>query len=580
MLKQLGRCIGKYKIPSFLASAFVMLEVVMEVFIPYLMASIIDDGIMVKNMEHILKVGGLLIVIALFSLMFGALSGKNAAVASAGFAKNLRKNMFDSVQDFSFTEIDKYSPAGIVTRLTTDITNLQNSYQMIIRTAVRSPFMLIFSLVMAFRINKQLSFIFLCIIPILAIGLYIIIKNAHPIFEWVFKTYDKLNNVVSENLRGIRVVKSFVREEHEKEKFKAISESIYRKTLKAERILSGNMPLMQISVYTCMILISWFGARIIVLSGGTEMTTGQLTSLFSYIMQILMSLMMFSMIFVMIIMSKASAERTAEILTEKTSIENPQSPITEMRDGEIIFDNVSFAYKKDGKRCLKNINLNIKSGMTVGIIGTTGSGKSSLVQLIPRLYDISGGKITVGGTDVRDYDIKFLRDNVAMVLQKNVLFSGTIKENLMWGNKNATDEEIETALKLSQAYDFVNEFPDKINTYIEQGGANVSGGQRQRLCIARAILKKPKILILDDSTSAVDTKTDALIRESMARLMPETTKLIIAQRISSVQESDMIIVMDNGSVNAVGTHDELLKSCEIYKEVYTSQQKGGNAHEE
>ena len=423
MIKQLRSCVGKYGLPSIMTSVYVTLEVILEVLIPFLMANIIDYGIMANDMTYTLRAGGVLVILAFFSLMFGALSGKNAAVASTGFAKNLRKKMFDNVQDFSFTEIDKFSPSGIVTRLTTDVTNIQNAYQMIIRIAVRCPLMLIFSLIMAFRINHRLSLVFLAVVPILGTGLYIIVRNAHPVFEWVFKTYDKLNSVVSENLRGIRVVKSFVREEYEKEKFNGISESIYKKFSFAERMLAFNAPLMQFSAYSCMIVISWFGARIIVNSGGTQMTTGQLTSMFSYTIQILMSLMMLSMVFVMIIMSRASAERITEILTEKSSVVNPDSPVTEIRDGEIIFDNVSFSYKKNGKTCLKNINLKIASGQTVGIIGTTGSGKSSLVQLVPRLYDVSEGAVYVGGRDVRNYDIKYLRDNVAMVLQKNVLFS-------------------------------------------------------------------------------------------------------------------------------------------------------------
>ena len=575
MMKELKSCIGKYKLPSVLTSLFVALEVVMEVLIPFFMSNIIDKGINKNDLGYIVKFGGVLVIFTLMSLAFGALSGKNAAVASAGFAKNLRKKMFDNVQDFSFTEIDKYSPSGIVTRLTTDVTNMQNAYQMIIRIAVRCPFMLIFSLFMALRINARLSSVFLGTLPILGIGLYIIIRRAHPAFEWVFKTYDKLNGVVSENLRGIRVVKSFVSEEHEKEKFNSISDMIYKKFSFAEKVLAFNAPLMQFSMYTCMLVISWFGAQIIVNTHETAMTTGQLTSLFSYIMQILMSLMMLSMVFVMIILSRASAERITEIITQKSSVTDCENPVKGMKDGSIVFDNVSFSYKKNGKTCLKNINLNIKSGMSVGIIGTTGSGKSSLVSLIPRLYDVDEGSVSVGGTDVRKYDIEYLRNNVAMVLQKNVLFSGTVRDNLKWGDKNATDEEIWDACKLAQAYDFVNEFPDKLDTVIEQGGSNVSGGQRQRLCIARAILKKPKVIIMDDSTSAVDTKTDALIRHSMAELMPGTTKIIIAQRISSVENSDMIIVMDNGAVADIGTHDELIKTSEIYKEVYNSQVKGG-----
>ena len=460
-----------------------------------------------------------------------------------------------------------------MTRLTTDITNIQNAYQMIIRVAVRCPVMLVFSLIMAFSINPELSLIFLCCIPVLGVGLYLIMSRAHPIFERVFKIYDKLNNVVQENLRGIRVVKSFVREDYEKEKFDAISEDIYNDFSKAEKILSFNMPLMQFCIYACMLLISWFGARLIV---GSSMTTGQLMSLITYTMQILMSLMMLSMVFVMITISRASAERVVEILDEKSDLHNSENPVYEVKNGDIRFDNVEFSYKKGkGKPCLKNINLTIRSGETVGIIGGTGSSKSSLVQLIPRLYDVTKGSVSVGGVDVREYDIETLRNEVAMVLQKNVLFSGTIKENLRWGNENATDEELVHACRLAQADDFIRQFPDGYDTYIEQGGTNVSGGQKQRLCIARALLKKPKILILDDSTSAVDTKTDALIRKAMRTEIPGTTKIIIAQRVSSVENADKIIVLDEGEINAIGTHDELLKTNEIYREVYTSQQKGG-----
>lgn len=577
MIKKLMNSIREYKRDSILAPVFVTLEVIMEVIIPWLMAELIDKGIDGENMNFILKLGIMLAIACVVSLIFGALSGKYSASASSGFAKNLRKDMFYNIQNFSFSNIDKFSTSSIVTRLTTDITNVQNAYQMIIRIAVRCPLMLVFSLIMAFNVNSELSLIFLGAIPFLGIGLFLVMSHAHPIFERVFKIYDKLNNVVQENLHGIRVVKSFVREDYEEAKFKKVSKNIYDDFVKAEKLLAFNAPLMQFASYGCMLLISWIGARLIV---GSTMTTGALTSLIAYAMQILMNLMMLSMVFVMIIMARASAERITEILVEKSDLTNPENPIYEVKNGDISFKNVNFGYsKKKEKLCLKNINLDIKSGETIGVIGGTGSSKSSLVQLIPRLYDTLEGEVLVGDRDVREYDIESLRNAVAMVLQKNVLFSGTIKENLRWGNENATDEEIIRVCKLAQADDFIQTFPQKYDTYIEQGGTNVSGGQKQRLCIARALLKKPKILILDDSTSAVDTKTDASIRRAFREEIPNTTKIIIAQRISSVEDADKIVVMNNGAIDAVGTHEELLKSNKIYQEVYNSQVKGGKDDE-
>lgn len=577
MIKKLMNSIREYKRDSILAPVFVTLEVIMEVIIPWLMAELIDKGIDGGNMNFILKLGIMLAIACVVSLIFGALSGKYSASASSGFAKNLRKDMFYNIQNFSFSNIDKFSTSSIVTRLTTDITNVQNAYQMIIRIAVRCPLMLVFSLIMAFNVNSELSLIFLGAIPFLGIGLFLVMSHAHPIFERVFKIYDKLNNVVQENLHGIRVVKSFVREDYEEAKFKKVSKNIYDDFVKAEKLLAFNAPLMQFASYGCMLLISWIGARLIV---GSTMTTGELTSLIAYAMQILMNLMMLSMVFVMIIMARASAERITEILVEKSDLTNPANPIYEVKNGDISFKNVNFGYsKKKKKLCLKNINLDIKSGETIGVIGGTGSSKSSLVQLIPRLYDTLEGEVLVGDRDVREYDIESLRNAVAMVLQKNVLFSGTIKENLRWGNENATDEEIIRVCKLAQADDFIQTFPQKYDTYIEQGGTNVSGGQKQRLCIARALLKKPKILILDDSTSAVDTKTDASIRRAFREEIPNTTKIIIAQRISSVEDADKIVVMNNGAIDAVGTHEELLKSNKIYQEVYNSQVKGGKNDE-
>lgn len=547
----------------------------MEVIIPLLMASLIDDGIDKGDMNYIILMGVILAVCCVISLAFGALSGRSAAIASCGFAKNLRQDMFYHVQDYSFANIDRFSPAGIVTRLTTDVTNVQMAFQMIIRVAVRSPIMLLFSMVMSFTISTKLALIFLALAPVLGLGLWLIMGSAHPIFERIFKTYDRLNQVVSENLRGIRVVKSFVRQDYEIKKFKDVSGSIYRDFLKAERILAFNGPFMQICAYVGMLLLAWFGARIIVSTGATELTTGNLISLITYAMQILMSLMMVAMIFVMLTISRASAERICEVLDEKSTLHNVENPVFDVNDGSIRFEGVGFSYAgKDGTECLSGINLEIPSGQTVGIIGGTGSSKTTLVQLIPRLYDVTAGRLLVGGVDVRDYDLETLRNEVAMVLQKNVLFSGTIKENLRWGNEDATDEEMIRACKLAAADEFISTFPDGYDTMIDQGGTNVSGGQKQRLCIARALLKKPKILILDDSTSAVDTKTDAMIRRAFREEIPDTTKIIIAQRISSVEDADQIIVLDNGRIAGCGTHQELLLSNEIYREVYQSQQKG------
>ena len=583
MIKKLMGSIRQYKKASILAPAFVLVEVAMEIIIPLVMAELIDQGIDQGHMPSVIKFGIILLIAAMLSLVFGALAGKYAAIASSGFARNLRHDMYYKIQEYSFANIDKFSTASIVTRLTTDVTNLQMAYQMIIRMAVRCPFMLVFALIAAFGIDANLSFVFLAAIPILGFGLLFIANRVHPIFERVFHTYDKLNRVVQENLRGIRVVKSFTRENHEIEKFENISNTIYKDFSKAEKTLAFNMPLMQFSMYACMLIVSWLGARAIVACGGdaaTGLSTGEFMSLITYATQILMSLMAVSMVFVMITISRASAERIHEILVEESTLHNCETPIYQVKDGSITFEDVTFSYsEKNEKPVLDHINLNILSGQTIGILGGTGSSKSSLVQLIPRLYDVTEGRVTVGGVDVREYDIETLRNQVAMVLQKNELFSGTIKENLRWGNENATDDEILHACQLACADEFISGFPEGYDTYIEQGGTNVSGGQKQRLCIARALLKKPKILILDDSTSAVDTKTDALIRKAFRDEIPDTTKIIIAQRVSSVQDADQILVMDDGKLAACGTHEELLQSCKIYQEVYYSQNKGGAQHE-
>ena len=573
MIKRLLKSVREFKKDALLTPFFVVLEVVMEVIIPLVMARLIDKGIDGQDMAAIWKYGIILVACAMLALVFGAAAGTFAARASTGFARNLRHDMYYNVQNFSFSNIDKFSTGSIVTRLTTDVTNVQNAFQMCTRIAVRCPVMLVFALFMAMKINSRMALVFLAVLPILAIGMGILMKVVGPVFERAFKIYDRMNTVVQENVRGIRVVKTYVREDHETEKFEGVSGMLYRTFSKAQKTMAGVMPLMQFCMYACMLLISWFGARLIV---GGSMTTGELTSMFSYAMQILMSLMMVAMVFVMITMAKASAERVAEILDEQPDLHNPANPIHEVKDGAIEFDDVSFSYKGDERKlALKNVNLHIKAGQTVGILGGTGSAKSTLVQLIPRLYDTTHGTVKVGGVDVRDYDIEALRDQVAMVLQKNVLFSGTIKENLRWGDENASDEELERVCRLAQADEFIQQMPDKYDTHIEQGGSNVSGGQKQRLCIARALLKKPKILILDDSTSAVDTKTDALIRKAFAEEIPDTTKIIIAQRVSSVQDADQIVILDGGTVQAVGTHDELLAANTIYQEIYNQQNRKG-----
>lgn len=567
----------EYKKDTILAPLYVTFESALEIIIPTLMAFLIDNGIEKKDMSYVLLMGAVLTAFAAISMFTGFLAGRSAAIASAGFAKNLRHDVFYSVQKFSFSNIDKFSTASIITRLTTDITNVQNAYQMLVRLAVRAPVMIVFAMIFSFRIDAGLSLIFLAAIPVLGVGLWLIITHVHPVFVRVFRTYDKLNNIVQENLHGIRVVKSYIREDYEEEKFSGVSQIIFQDFTKAGRRLAFNMPLMQFCLYACMLLLSWFGAKAIIASGNNPalgLSTGELTSLITYAIQILMSLMMLSMVFVMIIISRASVERIVEVLNEESDLKNGEHPIDTVKDGSITFEDVTFAYmRKADKPVLSGINLSIESGETVGVIGGTGSSKSSLVQLIPRLYDALSGKVTVGGVDVRDYDLGSLRNQVAMVLQKNVLFSGTIKENLRWGDENATDEEIIHACKLAQADGFIRELPNQYDTYIEQGGTNVSGGQRQRLCIARALLKKPKILILDDSTSAVDTKTDSLIRQAFRQDIPNTTKIIIAQRVSSVQDADKIIVLNDGKVDAVGVHEQLLKTCAIYREVYESQNR-------
>ncbi len=576
MFKKLSKSVREYKRPALLTPVMVILEVGVEIVIPLLMAGLIDKGIDKGNMSVVAKYGVVLLILALVGLLLGYLAGCFSAKASCGFARNLRKDMFYNIQTFSFSNIDTFSTSSLITRLTTDVTNVQMAFQMIIRMAIRAPIMLIFSLTVCFNISVKLSLIYLACMPVMIIGLLIIMRHAHPIFNRVFKKYDRLNNVVQENVKGIRVVKSFNQEEYEKTKFKTISNDVCTDFSKAEKTLAWNMPLVQFCMYACILLISWFGARLIVSSSQTALTTGELLSLFTYTIQILSSLMMLSMVLVMITMSKASAKRIVEVLDTKSDITNPENPVTAVKDGSIEFDNVDFVYARNAdKKCLDDVNLKINSGETVGILGATGSSKTTLVQLIPRLYDATSGSVKVGGVDVKDYDLVTLRDSVAMVLQKNELFSGSIKDNLRWGNENATDEQMIHACQLAQADSFIESFPDKYDTHIEQGGTNVSGGQKQRLCIARALLKDPKIIILDDSTSAVDTKTDALIRQAFMNNIPHTTKIIIAQRVSSVMDADKIVVLDDGKIVACGKHADLMKTCDIYREVYESQQKAG-----
>ncbi len=574
MIKTLAKQIKEYKKDSILSPIYIAAEVILELLLPFIMASMIDDGVEVGNMKHIVITGIIMLVVAMLSLFCGAMCGKHAAIASTGFARNVRKSMFDNIQTFSFANIDKFSTAGLITRMTTDVTNVQQAYQMIIRMCVRAPLMLITAMIMVVIINAKLALIYLVALVILGVALFFIISNARKAFMEMFKKYDALNSSTQENISAIRVVKAYVREDHEIGKFKKACLNLYLSSVKAEKLVILNSPIMMFVMYGSILLLSWLGAQMIVVG---DLTTGNLSSMFTYSTNILMSLMMISMVIVMLSMSQASAERIVEVLNEKSTIINPENPVMEIKDGSISFENVQFSYNtEEPKYVLHDINLEIKAGETIGILGGTGSSKSSLVQLIPRLYDVTEGCVKVSGIDVKEYDLDVLRNEVSMVLQKNVLFSGSIKENLRWGNKDATDEEMIRACKLAEAHDFIESFPDKYDTHIEQGGTNVSGGQKQRLCIARALLKKPKILILDDSTSAVDTKTDAYIRKAFREEIPGTTKLIIAQRISSIQDADRIVVLNEGRIESVGTHEELLKISPIYQEVYNTQVKGGD----